>query len=71
MVLVILPGVTDAAGLSVLHPVFLDQDASLSELSVLYDVSESDLREYNSLGEGDLIPGGRWIIVPSPTLAEQ
>jgi LysM repeat protein len=65
MVLVIVPDMKENLPLyPIFHPVFIDQDATVSSLAVEYGVSLDDLRRYNSLGEGDSLPGGRWIVIP-------
>jgi len=65
-ILVVIPNLSDNPGLPVFHPTFLDQDASVSGLAEQYGIQAEDLRYYNSLGSSDLIPAGRWIIIPLP-----
>jgi LysM repeat protein len=66
-ILVILPNKTEVSDLPVFRPLYLEQDASVDALVQEYGVSASDLRRYNALGDGDLIPAGRWIIIPLPS----
>ena len=65
-ILVILPNQTEVSDLPVLRPLYLEKDASVDSLAQEYGVSASDLRRYNALGDSDLIPTGRWIIIPLP-----
>lgn len=65
-ILVVIPNLSDNPGLPVFHPIFLDQEASVSALAEQYGIQAEDLRYYNSLGSSDLIPAGRWMIIPLP-----
>jgi LysM repeat protein len=65
-ILVIIPNQTEVSDLPVFRPLYLQQDASVEALAQKYGVSTDDLRRYNALGDGDLIPAGRWIIIPLP-----
>jgi len=65
-VLVVIPSLSNNPGLPVFHPTFLDQDTSVSELAQQYSIHAEDLRFYNSLSSSDIIPAGRWIIIPLP-----
>jgi len=65
-ILVIIPNQTEVSDLPVFRPVYLDQDASVDALAQENGVSTRDLRRYNALGDSDLIPAGRWIIIPLP-----
>lgn len=62
--LVILPGVNDPEDLPLFKVIYIDQPTELSVLSREVEISSEVLREYNSLGEGDLIQPGRWLIIP-------
>jgi len=62
--LVILPGVSDPEGLPLFKVIYIDQPTELSVFSGDVEISSETLREYNSLGEGDLIQPGRWLIIP-------
>jgi LysM repeat protein len=66
-ILVIIPDLKENPGLPIFRPVYLDKDASLSALVQEYGISPNDLWRYNSLGSSDLIPAGRWIIIPLPS----
>lgn len=65
-ILVILPDQTEVSDLPVFRPLYLEQDASVDALAQEYGASAPDLRRYNALGDNDLIPAGRWIIIPLP-----
>lgn len=62
--LVILPGVSDPDDLPKFKVSYLDRPTELSVISLECGVSSELLREYNSLGEGDVIQPGRWLIIP-------
>lgn len=62
--LVILPGVIDPIDLPKFKVIYLDHPAELGAISSDYEISSEALREYNSLGEGDVIQPGRWLIIP-------
>jgi len=64
MYLVILPGVSDPDDLPKFKVIYLDHPAELGLISSDYGISSEALREYNSLGEGDVIQPGRWLIIP-------
>ncbi len=62
--LVILPGVSDPEDLPLFKVIYLDQPTELGVFSREVETSSEALREYNSLGEGDVIQPGRWLIIP-------
>jgi hypothetical protein len=64
MILVIVPSLKENLVYPLFHPIFIDQDATVSSIAEVYSVTSDDLRRYNSLGEGDILPGGRWIVIP-------
>ena len=63
-VIVIMPGLTDSIGIEHLLVKFLDEDTSISELAPRYGVTTGEIRNYNQLGPGEIIPAGRWLIIP-------
>jgi LysM repeat protein len=65
--LVILPNQTNVSDLPVFRPLYLEQDASVEAIAQEYRVSARDLIRYNALGDSDLIPAGRWIVIPLPS----
>lgn len=62
--LVILPGVSDPEDLPLFKVTYIDRPTELSAISMECGISSEALREYNSLGEGDVIQPGRWLIIP-------
>ena len=51
-------------GLPALRPVFLEADTTLDQLAAdCSTCSLDDLRRWNGLGDEDLIPAGRWIVL--------
>ena len=64
MILVIAPNLKENLEFPVLEPIYLDHDSTVNELSRQYNISIDDLRLYNSFGELDAVPGGRWILIP-------
>lgn len=65
-ILVILPNQAEVSDLPVFRPIYLEKDASVEALAQENGVLPRDLIRYNALGDGDLIPAGRWIILPLP-----
>lgn len=63
-VLLIIPGRTDPTGLKRFKIIYLDVKSSVKALAETHNISEDELRRLNSLGSDDIIPAGRWIIVP-------
>jgi len=63
-VLVIVPGEKNPANVLRFKVILNDTGMSVSDLAEQYSVSVEDLRKYNSLGAGDEIPAGRYLIIP-------
>lgn len=63
-VIVIMPGRTDSIGIEPLVVKFLDADTPISELAPRHGVTTAEIRTYNQLGPGEIIPAGRWLIFP-------
>ncbi|MEA3351047.1 MAG: polysaccharide biosynthesis tyrosine autokinase, partial [Chloroflexota bacterium] len=63
-VIVIMPGRTDSLGVEPLSVLFLDEDYSISEFASQKGVTVEELRAYNALGPGGILPAGRWLIFP-------
>ena len=63
-VLVVMPGRTDPAGLIPFRVIHVEVTTRVIDLSEEYSVPVEDIRMYNSLGSGDWIPAGRWVIIP-------
>jgi len=74
-VIVIMPGKTDAINVEQFIVIFLNQETSLSDLSLQYGVHPTEIKKYNDLGPGDIVPIARWLIVPrrevDPTASPQ
>lgn len=64
-ILVIVPGEKDPAAVTRFRVVQVETPTTVSQLAEDYGVSADDLRTYNSLGEADLIPAGRYLIIPA------
>jgi hypothetical protein len=62
--LVIPLGQTEAENVPEFLVLLLDQDELVGGLAANYPTNVTDLRRYNSLGPGDRIPAGRWILIP-------
>ncbi|MEA2008142.1 MAG: LysM peptidoglycan-binding domain-containing protein [Chloroflexota bacterium] len=62
--LVIPIGQSDASQVPRFNPLYLDRKTDIYELANRYDISASDIRRYNDLGNDDTIPAGRWMIIP-------
>jgi len=63
-VIVIMPGLTDSIGIEHLIAHFLGEDTSINELAPRYGVTVEEIRHYNQFGPGEIIPAGRWLIIP-------
>ena len=61
--LVIPIGQSDASQVPRFYPLCLDSKTDINELAERYDISASDIRRYNDLGDIDIIPAGRWLII--------
>ena len=63
-ILVIFPARMDSEGLPRFRVVFLEEEVLISDFAAEHSASEEDLRFYNSLGSGEIIPARRWMIIP-------
>ena len=63
--LVLMPGQTETLDLIELDLVYLDDAAQIADFSSQYGISEDELREYNGLESGEIIPPGRWLVFPN------
>jgi len=63
-IIVVCVGCDETQDLPQLTARYLDAGITLTELAEECDCPIEDLRRWNSLGEGDWIPEGRWIVVP-------
>jgi len=64
--LVVPIGAAGAEGLPVFTTFFTTEAAGLTALADLLGTDPELLRYYNQLGDADLVPAGRWLIVPLP-----
>jgi hypothetical protein len=62
--LVIMRGQVESLGKLHFHILFVDKPTLLADLAKLHQATEAELRYYNTLGNGDLVPAGRWLIYP-------
>ena len=63
-VIVIMPGRTDSIGIDPLVVNFLSENTSIFEFAPRHGVTTAEIRRYNQLGPGEIIPAGRWLIFP-------
>jgi LysM repeat protein len=63
-ILVVPVGKTDVTSAIPFTYHFTDMDTDIQILADQYNVSVDDLRYYNALGPQDIIPVGRWLIIP-------
>jgi polysaccharide biosynthesis transport protein len=63
-VIVVIPWLTDSFDIVPFAVLFLGEDTPIAELAPRYGVSEDEIRYFNALGPGDIIPGSRWLIFP-------
>jgi len=63
-ILVIMPGQTDFSGVPKFQIVLLENPTSISDLAEEHEVSADEVIYYNSLGSIEIIPSGRWLIIP-------
>jgi LysM repeat protein len=72
-VIVIMPGRTDSLDVPELSVIFLEEATPIDDFASLRGLTPEEVRQYNELGPGDVIPGGRWLIFPerqvTPTVA--
>jgi len=63
-ILVIMPGQTDSSGVPKFRIVLLEYPTSISDLAEEHGVSADEVIYYNSLGSIEILPTGRWLIIP-------
>ncbi len=63
-ILVIIPGQTDSSGVPKFRIVLLEYPTSISDLAEEHGVSADEVIYYNSLGSIEILPTGRWLIIP-------
>lgn len=63
-VLVIIPGQKDPSQVMKFTVIQLERPMKVSELADKFNVKEEDIRFHNSLGKDDMLPIGRWLIIP-------
>jgi len=63
-ILVIMPGQTKSSGVPKFRIVLLENPTSVSDLAEEHGVSADEVIYYNSLGSIEIIPTGRWLIIP-------
>jgi hypothetical protein len=63
-VLVVPFGKKTTTGVDVYRALLVETDTTLADLAFRYTTTEDTLRSWNSLGPGELIPAGRWLVVP-------
>jgi hypothetical protein len=63
-VLVILPGEKNQDNVQKYLAILVEEPTLVTSLSLEHSILPEEFRELNSLGEDDMIPAGRWIIVP-------
>lgn len=63
-ILVIMPGQTDFSGVPKFQIVLLENPTSISDLAEEHEVLADEVIYYNSLGSIEIIPSGRWLIIP-------
>jgi capsular exopolysaccharide synthesis family protein len=72
-VIVIMPGQTDSLDVPEFSVIFLEEATPIDDFASLRGLTPEEVRQYNQLGPGDVIPGGRWLIFPerqvTPTVA--
>lgn len=62
--IVVLPGVKDAQDVQLRKALYLEADTTIQALEKTHGVTAGQLRQENDLGGGDVVPGGRWLVVP-------
>ncbi len=63
-VLVILPGQKDVEEVGQYRAVYVDEVVRVEDFARMHDLTVDELRYFNSLGSGSLIPADRWLVVP-------
>jgi len=63
-VIILMPGQTDSLDVEPLSVDFTQEENTVSEFAASQDVSTEEVRFFNDLGVGEIIPAGRWLIFP-------
>jgi LysM repeat protein len=63
-ILVIMPGQIEFSGVPKFRIILLENPTSISDLAEEHEVSADEVIYYNSLGSIEIIPSGRWLIIP-------
>ena len=64
-ILVLIPGETSPEEVGKYVAIWVEANTNISELSDEYGVDAEEIRDLNNLGPiADIVPGGRWIILP-------
>ena len=64
IILVIIPGLADAAGLPSFRPVYIGKDILIEDFAAAEGTPVDQLRYYNSLGDSSWLESDRWVIIP-------
>jgi len=64
IILVIMPGQIEFSGVPKFRIVLLENPTSINDLAEEHRVSADEVIYYNSLGPIEIIPTGRWLIIP-------
>lgn len=63
--LIVIPiGSTNLSAIPPFKPLYLERDTNIHDIAKLYGISADLIRLYNDLGDGEMIPAARWLIVP-------
>jgi hypothetical protein len=62
--LVIMPGQIEFSGVPKFRIILLENPTSISDLAEEHEVLADEVIYYNSLGSIEIIPSGRWLIIP-------
>lgn len=66
LIIVVLPGTKDPAGLPGFVAVLVDKPMTVQELANVYQSNPEDIQKYNQVDPTKPVPVGRWIIIPYP-----
>ena len=63
-IILVIPNRLDPSGIGPMQVIRVEVITNVDDISEEYGVSPNDLRSLNSLGNGDLVLAGRWLIIP-------
>jgi hypothetical protein len=66
LIIVILPGIKDPAGLPQFVAVLIDRPMVAQEIAQVYQSEANLILEYNQIDANKPVPVGRWLIIPYP-----